>query len=367
MSTSGSTGTPKTSLLSFNNVYTQGVSAVGNSYNLGPEDVIVAVAPINLGSVGYTYAVFAALVVGAQAHILQRWNAEAALSRLSQTRATVGVAVPTQMIMMLNEPVEKYNLDALRVIITAGAPLPPSTASEFERRFGCITIKAYGATDGGMAALTNIETPEFQRFNTVGRVMRGDDLKIIVDGAVAPIGTRGEIVWRSPAKSFGYLNQPALDEQAWRDGYFFSGDLGVLDEDGYLSIVGRVKEMILRGGHNIFPAEIESLLVEHPAIDSAAVVGVPDDRLGERACAVITLAAGYSEPGLAELQRYLDERNLAKYKFPELLVLVDELPRNAGAKLDRRRIEDIARAALERKASLSASTENERSTSNANS
>jgi acyl-CoA synthetase (AMP-forming)/AMP-acid ligase II len=346
MSSSGSTGTPKISLQSFNDVYTQGYSAVGRSYGLSSDDITLAIAPANLGSTGYVYPIVAALSVGAHANLLQRWSAEAALSSLSELGATVGVAVPTQMIMMLALPVEEYNLDNLRVFIGAGAPLPPKIAAEFERRFGCRIFTLYGATDGGIAAFTDIETPETQRFHTVGRAPIGHDLKIVADGEVAPAGTQGEIVWRGPSKSFGYLNQPELDSAAWRDGYFYSGDLGIIDEDGYLRIVGRVKDMILRGGHNIFPAEIERLLAEHPAVENVAVVGVPDERLGERACAVITPVKDRAAPSLTDLQEYLAEHNLAKYKFPEYLVSLDDLPKNAGAKLDRPLIRTLVREAL---------------------
>jgi acyl-CoA synthetase (AMP-forming)/AMP-acid ligase II len=185
----------------------------------------------------------------------------------------------------------------------------------------------------------------------------------MADGKTAPTGVRGEITWRGPSKSFGYLNQPEMDAQAWREGYFHSGDLGVLDEDGYLTIVGRVKDMILRGGNNIFPAEIERLLAEHPAVAGVAAVGVPDDRLGERVCAVITLAAGHAQPDLAEFQQFLAERNLAKYKFPEFLLFLEELPRNAGAKLNRPLLAELARKARQSDQSLSASTEAERSPS----
>lgn len=361
MSSSGSTGTPKISLQSYNDIYTQGVSTVGHSYGLSADDITLAIAPANLGSTGYVYPIVAALSVGAHANLLQRWSAKAAVARLSELRATVGVAVPTQMIMMLDQPVEEYDLQSLRVFIGAGSPLPSHVAAEFERRFGCRIFTLYGATDGGIASFTDLETPEVQRFNTVGRAPRGHDLRIVADGTVAPAGTRGEVVWRGPSKSFTYLNQPELDEQAWKDGFFHSGDLGVIDDDGYLSIVGRVKDMILRGGNNIFPAEIEKLLVEHPAISSVAVVGVPDDRLGERACAVISRTPGHPEPDLADLQKFLAERNLAKYKFPEFLVMLDELPRNAGAKLDRSLIGDLARSALaEQKESVRISTGDER-------
>ncbi|MFD7012595.1 class I adenylate-forming enzyme family protein [Rhodococcus jostii] len=368
MSSSGSTGTPKISLQSYNDVYTQGVSTVGHSYGLSSSDTTLAIAPANLGSTGYVYPILAALSVGAHANLLPRWSAEAALSQLSNLAVTVAVAVPTQMIMMLSQPVEEYNLESLRIFIGAGAPLPPNVAAEFEQRFGCRIFTLYGATDGGIAAFTDIDTPEMQRFNTVGRAPRGHDLRILADdGEFAPAGTRGEIVWRGPSKSFGYLNQSEMDAQAWRNGYFHSGDLGVIDDDGYLSVVGRLKEMILRGGHNIFPVEVERLLVEHPAIASVAVVGVPDDRLGERACAVITVSAGHAEPSLGELQEFLAERNLAKYKFPEFLVALEELPSNAGAKLNRPLIGDLARAALNENKISSASIENKGKPQHANS
>jgi acyl-CoA synthetase (AMP-forming)/AMP-acid ligase II len=356
LSSSGSTGTPKISLCSFNDIYTQGVSTVGHSYGLSASDVTLSIAPANLGSTGYVYPILAGLSVGAQVNLLQRWSAKAALSALRDLRVTVAVAVPTQMLMMLDQPVDQEGLASLRVFIGAGSPLPPSAAAEFERRFDCRIFTLYGATDGGIASFTDIDASDDQRFHTVGRAPRGHDLRLIADGQIAPTGTRGEVTWRGPSKSFGYLNQPEMDKQAWREGYFYSGDLGVLDEDGYLRIVGRVKDMILRGGNNIFPAEIERLLSEHPAVAGVAVVGVPDDRLGERACAVITLTAGHVRPGLDELQDFLAARHLAKYKFPEFLLFLDELPRNAGAKLNRPLLGELARNAVQSDQSPSAAT-----------
>ncbi|MDF0750825.1 acyl--CoA ligase [Marinobacter sp. 71-i] len=346
MCSSGSTGIPKIALHSFNNLYTQGVSTAGHAYGLSSNDITLAIAPANIGSTGYVYPILAALSVGAQANLLQHWSPEAALTKLRDLNVTVAVAVPTQMLMMLDHPVEKFNLRSLRVVLTGGAPLPPNVAGDFERRFGCRMHKVYGASDGGIAACTDLDTPETQRFSTVGRIARGHDVKILTNGQVAPPGTSGEVVWHGPSKSFGYLNQGEMDVQAWHGGYFHSGDIGVIDDDGYLSIVGRIKEMILRGGHNIFPAEIELLLNEHPAIESVVVVGVPDDRLGERACAVISAAAGHAVPSVEEIQNFLTERNLAKYKFPEFVVSLDQIPVNAGGKVDRPSINEIAREAL---------------------
>jgi acyl-CoA synthetase (AMP-forming)/AMP-acid ligase II len=150
------------------------------------------------------------------------------------------------------------------------------------------------------------------------------------------------VCWRGPNKSYGYLNEPDYDRQAWDDqGFFHSGDVGEFDDRGYLRIVGRTKDMILRGGTNIFPREVEELLHEHPEVAGVAIVGIPDARLGERACAAVVPAPG-AHPRLDDLCSFLLDRHLATTKLPERLIVLDELPTNAGGKVDKALIRDIA-------------------------
>jgi non-ribosomal peptide synthetase component E (peptide arylation enzyme) len=208
---------------------------------------------------------------------------------------------------------------------------------------GCRVQTLYGATDGGVPTITSIDDPDELRHTTVGSVCPGVEVVLLgADDTAVPPGDPGEVCWRGPNKSYGYLNEPDYDRQAWDDqGFFHSGDVGEFDDRGYLRIVGRTKDMILRGGTNIFPREVEELLHEHPEVAGVAIVGIPDARLGERACAAVVPASG-AHPRLDDLCSFLLDRHLAKTKLPERLIVLDELPTNAGGKVDKALIRDIA-------------------------
>ncbi|HEX4109972.1 MAG TPA: class I adenylate-forming enzyme family protein [Solirubrobacteraceae bacterium] len=338
MVSSGTTGVPKASVWSSNDVIAMLAHYTREALEIDERDVAGGLAPANLGSTGYVFPVLTPLLLGASSVLLERWSPAAALELLARERCTYATAVPTQMVMLLDEPLHEHDLGALTRFNNAGAPLSPDVAQRVEERIGCRVQTIYGATDGGVPVMTSIADPDGPRRSSVGRVCRGQELAL--RGAAAP-GEPGEVCWRGPTKSFGYLGQPDYDEAAFdAEGWFRSGDLGVLDGQGYLRIVGRSKDMILRGGTNIFPAETEALLAEHPAVRAAAVVGVPDARLGELVCAVI--AGERDPPGLAALCAFLAERGLARFKHPERLLVVAELPLNAGGKLDRAAVRELA-------------------------
>lgn len=343
MSSSGTTGVPKSSVWSSNDLVCLLVKNLARALHLTSEDVAAGIAPANTGSTGYVFPVLAPLLAGATTAMLGEWSPEAAIDLIERERCTYATAIPTQMTMLLSLPLESRDLSRFDRFNNAGAPLPAPVAAELEERMGCRIQSIYGATDGGVPVMVSIDDPQDKRHTTVGRVCDGMELVLMAaDGSRAPEGEVGEICWRGASKSYGYLNQPDYDQAAWdADGFFHSGDLGELDEHGYLRVVGRSKDMILRGGTNIFPAEIESLLLQHPAVAGVAVVGVPDERLGERACAVV-VPAGDARPELKELCAFLLERELAKYKLPEELLLLETLPTNAGGKVDKGSLRALA-------------------------
>ena len=347
---SGSTGAPKLSALSSENLHSLFVSQICPAYGIGPEDRIGAIAPTGTGSTGYLCGVLCALFVGASSHVLPRWSADAALDLLLRAECTAAAVIPTQLVMMLDRLAEREAAAprSLRVLLPAGAPLPAPVAQEAERRFGCKALSLYGASEATIPAVLTVEDAEDKRRETVGRVAPGQEFRLVDEaGRAVEQGRPGEIVWRGSSCSYGFYAQPELDEQAWDEhGWFHSGDIGVLDEDGYLSVVGRSKDMILRGGYNVFPAELEAALHEHPAIAEVVLVPVPDERLGERGCAVVVAAEG-ERPHLASLVGFLERRGIARYKLPEYLVVLDELPRAASSKYDRRRLREIAAASIE--------------------
>jgi non-ribosomal peptide synthetase component E (peptide arylation enzyme) len=341
---SGTTGIPKLSAFSSNNVLTN-MSQVADAMGLGRDDVMGGIAPANTGSTGYLYGVLGPLVVGATAHVLARWSAPAAAELLSGRGCTVAVAIPTQIVMLTDPALGDHDYTPLRAFLNGGAALPVSVATTAEEGMGCALLGIYGASESAFPTCGRHDDPAQKRRTTVGRVVPEQELRLIDgNGDDVPSGEPGEVLWRGPNSSYGFLNQPELDATAFdENGFFHSGDLGALDDDGYLRIVGRLKDMILRGGLNIYPAEVESLLFEMPQVADAAVVGIPDTRLGERACAVVVLADGTEPLRVDEVSGFLEAAGLARFKHPEFVVAVDELPRAASAKLDKAGIRAMAR------------------------
>ncbi len=335
--TSGTTDTPKMSQWTDNNLsflLRDYAEAVG----MGPGDVAAAIAPANTGATGYLFPVLAPLLCGAGAVLLEDWGPEAALDLLAAERATHAAAIPTQLVRMLQDPqIAARDFTAVRVITSAGAPLTPDTAQQTEETFGCAVTTVYGSTDGGVITVTRTTDPIRKRRTTVGRPIPGGEV-VLRDplGEPVPVAVAGEVTWRTPTKSFGYLNDDERTDAMFRDdGWFYSGDLGSLDEDGYLSITGRSKDLIIRGGQNISPLEIEQIVARHGAVSEVAVVGIPDPVFGERTCACVVLRPGVAGLGLDELTGYMQAQEIAPYKLPERLEIFAELPRTAGGKLSK--------------------------------
>ena len=337
MASSGTSGIPKAAAWGGNDLLTLLLHHFTTAIHLEAKDVAGGLAPSNVGSTGYVFPVLAALLTGATSVILEEWSPPAALQLLTANRCTYATAIPTQMTMLLSEPsLDELDLSAFTRFNNAGAPLPPHAAAEIERRMGCRVQTAYGASDGGLPTLTSVDDPADKRLSTVGRPPIGQELELR-DPLGKPVaqGEEGEVWWRGANKSYGYVNQPDYEAAAWDDaGWYRSGDLGRIDDEGYLRITGRAKDMILRAGTNIFPAEIENELHVHPAVADVAVVGVPHARLGEQACAVV-VTHGPTPPTLHDLLAVLTERGLAKFKHPEQLVIVEQIPMNMGGKIDR--------------------------------
>ncbi len=304
---------------------------------LGPSDVVLAVAPINQGT-GYSMALVAALIAGCRNVLLDRFDAEAALELIERERVTVAVGVPTHMIKMMNSPrVGQTDLSSLRLFYHAGAPIAPDAAAEFARKFDCRLMEAYGALDGGTPVHTLYDDASEKVFGTVGKVCAGMVLKIIGDdGQTLPPNAVGEVVYYGPNCAVGLFDDPnhAFDAEGW----FHSGDLGVLDEQGYLRIVGRKKNIIIRGGQNISPREIEDALISHPKIQDIAIVKMPDPVMGEKACAFVVPKPGQMVT-VEDCLDYLVVRSFAKYKVPERVENIPEFPLLPNGKVDRKLLE----------------------------
>ncbi len=343
MPSSGTTSLPKMSVFSNNNLIFLLNRCFGNTIDLSENDIAAALAPAGTGSTGYILPVISPLLKGGTSVILQHWgNPKDALDLIVKHRCTYATGIPTQMTMLL-EFLDDYSAEDFANFTrfnNAGAPLPHETGRLIEEKMDCKIHVVYGATDGGVPTMTNVNVDnQDQRLYSVGKVLP-DCLVELWDAndEQVPAGGVGEIVWSTPGKSYGYFKDDAETQAAWSDnGFFKSGDLGQIDENGYLSIVGRVKDMILRGGRNISPRTVEELLIKHAAVRQVAVTAMPDPRLGERACAFIELHDGHSL-SFEQMVDYLSQQKIAKWEFPERLEIINEWPISGGGKIQKNKL-----------------------------
>ena len=354
--TSGTTGMPKISCWSENNTHAIFVQhGCRISMELKENDIMAAIAPGNTASTGYGFAMLGPLCIGATVATLERWDSGEALKLMEREKCSVGVMIPTQAIKLLGEEVEKYDLRHFTRLFNAGAQFPVENVKEFERRFHCQVLNCYGATDAGAPFMITVNDPAEKRWTTVGRTWDGE-LKIVVDekGTKAPVGQEGEIWWRGSDNMYGYVNDSERDATSFtRDGFFRSGDVGFVDEEGYLHITGRIKDLIIRGGQNISPREIEELLAAHPKILDVTVAAMPDPVYGERACAFVVPRAG-EKFTFEEMLSYLENQKIAKWKLPERLELIEEIPKSAGGKVMKRTLTEAITEKLKQEGKLPA-------------
>jgi len=349
MLSSGTTALPKISVFTSNNAAAM-ADAFAEMTHLSADDVAAALAPMGTGATGYMFPLLAPLFAGATSVILQNWSDPAdAVDLIVKHGCTYATAIPTQMTMMVPvlESRSPGQFERFRCFNNAGAPLPYEIACKIEDMMGCRVQCIYGATDGGVPCMTSIDDPAEKRRRTVGRLLKGRVCELRdANGHPVPAGESGELCWTTPDKSFGYLNDMEAARATFDErGFYKSGDLGQIDADGYVSIVGRVKDMILRGGRNISPRLIEELLIAHPAVREVAVAGIPHPTLGEQACAFVVLAPGH-KLDFAEMIEFLSKQKIGKYQFPERLEVLEELPRSAGDKIAKNKLTDIATAKL---------------------
>ena len=264
-------------------------------------------------------------------------SAENALALLEAERCTSMFAISTHLVDMTNCPtLDQYDLTSLTRVISAGAYVSPEVARQVEARMGAKTLIMYGAMDGWIGSGITVDDPEEKRHNTIGKPLPGCEVAIFNEDATRqlPPGEVGEIAGRGPANSLGYFNDPEADRQVFRvDDWAFNGDLGMVDEEGYVKILGRSKDIIIQGGQNIVPTELEDLLMTHAKVANVAVIGMPDDRLGEVVCAYVILKPAAARLTLEEVVEFLKEQKVAPYKLPRRLELVDTFPTHKGDKV----------------------------------
>jgi len=343
--TSGTTGKPKGAELSHFNLFFQcRVLPELTGEPRQPNEVRMAVLPL-FHSYGQSCVMNTVLALGSTMTCLPRFEPAKALEVIQRDRVTHFAAVPTMYLTMLNLPDRaKYDVSSLRTCGSGGAPIPIETLETWKRHYNFSIQEGYGLTETSPTA-TWSQGPVKPKAGSCGKAIWGCQIKIVDDqGNTQPAGKEGEVLIRGVNVMKGYYKQPEATAQILKNGWFYTGDIGKLDEEGYLYIVGRKKDMILRGGYNIYPREIEELLYEHPAVAEAAVVGVKHAELGEEIKAVV-----YLKPGMhateQELQAYCKER-IAAFKYPRIVEIRDQpLPKGPSAKiLKRELIEEHERA-----------------------
>lgn len=358
--TSGTTGRPKGAIFDHANL-----AAVARGTDVLSQPGDRRISPVPFAHVGYMTRAWDEIAHGVTTVITPTpWRADDAVRIMEAERITVGQGVPTQWALMLaSDELTRADLSSLRVVSTGAARMSAAMIAEMRRRFGVPVVVRYTSTESSLGTGTSLAATDEEVATTVGRPVTGVELAIVDDaGAPVPAGAIGRVMLRSPAVMRGYWGRgpgrgrtvaELIDAEATAsvlaaDGWLTTGDFGLLTAEGNLQLAGRAHERYIRGGYNVYPAEVEDALATHPAVARAAVVGAPDDVLGEIGVAVVVAAPG-QVPDLASLRAHCAGR-LSDYKSPDALVVVDELPLTPMMKVDPVRMRDLAaRAAEERR------------------
>ncbi|WP_103743245.1 medium-chain fatty-acid--CoA ligase [Escherichia coli] len=333
--TSGTEGLPKGVMLTHNNILAS-ERAYCARLNLTWLDVFMMPAPLGHAT-GFLHGVTAPFLIGARSVLLDIFTPDACLALLEQQRCTCMLGATPFVYDLLNL-LEKQpaDLSALRFFLCGGTTIPKKVARECQQR-GIKLLSVYGSTESSPHAVVNLDDPLSRFMHTDGYAAAGVEIKVVNDARkTLPPGCEGEEASRGPNVFMGYFDEPeltarALDEEGW----YYSGDLCRMDEAGYIKITGRKKDIIVRGGENISSREVEDILLQHPKIHDACVVAMPDERLGERSCAYVVLKAPHHSLSLEEVVAFFSRKRVAKYKYPEHIVVIEKLPRTTSGKIQK--------------------------------
>jgi cyclohexanecarboxylate-CoA ligase len=344
--TSGTTSRPKGCLHTFNTVRAS-AEAIGKSLGYTADDVQFGPSPITHAT-GLATSLVLPLIAGASSHLMEAWDPKEGLRRIEQYGCTVAVTATTfvQMLLTAHEPGAE-DASSLRLWVCAGSPIPGSIVERVREAFsGCRVLSLYGRSENFLTTMCTVDDPASRSATSDGSALAGASVKIVDElGEELPRGEEGDIAYRGPSHMLEYFRDPEQTGLLFTpDGYSRSGDLGFMDSGGYVRVTGRLKDIVIRGGLNISARELEDLLLAHPAVDTIAVVGMPDERLGEKVCAYVVPVPGQPGPSLGDITKYLRERKVATPKLPERLELVDALPMTATGKVQKHVLrEDIAK------------------------
>lgn len=338
--TSGTTGEPKGVMHTANTLFSN-IIPYAKRLNLSDEDVILMGSPM-AHQTGFMYGLIMPVLLKAKAVLQDVWDVKTAIDLIHKHEVTFTMA-STPFLNDLSEAVldSHQSLDSLKLFLCAGAPIPSTLVQKARQNMGVKVISAWGMTECGAVTMTRPEDDDERSFNTDGLPLPGVEVKIVDDhGHVLPPHQSGTLMIRSCSNFGGYLKRPHLNETDEED-WFDTGDIAYQDEQGYIRIAGRKKDVIIRGGENIPVAEVESLIYLHPDIATVALVPYPDERMGEKACAVVKLKEGAKQIVLKDLIDFLKLHNLANQYLPERLEIWDDIPMTPSGKIQKFKLREL--------------------------
>ena len=334
--TSGTTGRPKGAELTHSNINLNARRSCTSIQEITPDDIVMGCLPL-FHVFGLVVGLNAATIAGASLALIPRFDPAAAIEVIEKEHVTIMQGVPTMYAAILNHP-QSDGLDtsALRVCASGGSAMPLEVMRSFEDKFGCIILEGYGLSETSPVASFNMPDRE-RKPGTIGVAIPGCEMRCVdLDGNEVPHGEVGEIAIRGDNVMKGYWGKPEATAEAIPDGWFRTGDLATMDDEGYFTIVDRKKDMILRGGMNVYPREVEEVIYTHPDVVEVAVVGVPDELMGEQVGAAVALREGATATP-EDIIEYTKER-IAAYKYPRKVWVVPELPKGPTGKILRREV-----------------------------
>ncbi len=339
--TSGTTGEPK-GVMHTANTLLSNLRPYAERLQLGRQDVVLMASPM-AHQTGFMYGLMMPIMLGATAVLQDIWDPKLAAKRIGDEKVTFTMA-STPFLSDLTDVVGAggHDVSSLRIFLAAGAPIPRVLVERATQALKANIISAWGMTENGAVTTTKLDDPPEKTFHTDGCPLSGMEVRVTNSAnEPLPAGEEGQLKVRGCSNFVGYLKRPHLYGHD-ADGWFDTGDLARLDADGYIRITGRSKDIIIRGGENIPVVEIEGLLFRHPAIQAVAIVGFPDPRLIERACAFVVLKAGQTL-SQEEMTRFLEQQKLAKQYMPERLEIVEDLPRTPSGKVQKYKLREMAK------------------------
>jgi acyl-coenzyme A synthetase/AMP-(fatty) acid ligase len=346
--TSGTTSRPKGCFHTFNTIHAA-AKLLNDRLHVDEHDVMFNPSPVS-HSTGLITGLLMPLLAGGGTHFMPVWQPDEGVDRIREYGCTITVTSTTFLATVMEAYDEtRHDLSSMRYWVCAGAPIPGSVVQAARAMFpSCQILSLYGRSENMTTSLCAPEDAPVKSVTSDGRALADSTVQVVdEDGVPVPVGESGDIAYRGPSHMLGYYKDEAqTDELFTADGFSRSGDLGYMDEDGFVRVSGRIKDIIIRGGINISSREVEDLLSTHDAVKDVAVVAMPDARLGERSCAFVVVAPGHSEPTLAELTDFLRAKQIAVQKLPERVEVIDALPMTPVGKVRKNVLRDQIAATL---------------------